>query len=329
MERRAFLVGGVAAVALPLAAGAQPAGKVYRIGYLTQGTVMDGSTTDRRILGAFTDGLRQLGYVDGRNLRVEWREARGDNSRLPALAEELVRLNPDVIVTIASAPTEAVKQATATIPVVGISMGDPVGSRFAETLARPGGNVTGLAGMTPELTLKWLEVLKDAVPTLSRVVVLAYPDVPVHARFGQEARIAAGRLGLNLEVVQPGTGSIDGMVPQGQSGRTALLVLPEGRIFPHRARLGELARERRVPAIAMFREFAESGFLISYGPNLEDQWRRAAGYVDKVLRGASPATLPIEQPVKFDFVVNLKTAKALSLTIPSAVLARADEIIQE
>jgi ABC-type uncharacterized transport system substrate-binding protein len=166
------------------------------------------------------------------------------------------------------------------------------------------------------------------VPTLSRVVVLAYPDNLVHARFGQEAGATAHRFGLNLEIVPAGTGSLEGVVPQGSAGPTAFLVLPEGRIFSHRARLGELVTERRVPAIAMFREFAESGFLLSYGPNLEDLWRRAAGHVDKVLRGASPATLPIEQPVKFDFVVNLRTAKALGLTIPPAVLARADEVIQ-
>jgi putative ABC transport system substrate-binding protein len=185
VDRRAFTVGGLAFLAVPLAVEAQPAGKVYRIGYLTQGTVTEGSATDRRILGAFTDGLRELGYVDGQNLRVEWREARGDNSRLPTLAAELVRLQPDVIVTIASPATEAVRHATTTIPVVGIALGDPVGNRFAETLARPGGNVTGFAGMTPELALKWLEVLKDAVPTISRVVVLAYQDNLVHARFGQ------------------------------------------------------------------------------------------------------------------------------------------------
>jgi putative ABC transport system substrate-binding protein len=199
MDRRAFIVGSVVAVASPLDARAQPTGRVYRIGYLTQGTVMDGSATDRRIMGAFVNGLRELGYVEGQNLSVEWREARGDNSRLP------VRLKPELIITISSPPTQAVKQATISIPVVGIAMGDPIGNRFAETLARPGGNITGLAGMTPELTVKWLEVLKDAVPTLSRVIVLAYPDNPVHVRVGQEAAGVARRLGLSLEVAPPGT----------------------------------------------------------------------------------------------------------------------------
>jgi putative ABC transport system substrate-binding protein len=307
-------------------AGAQPAGKVYRVGYLTQGSLV-GPAADRRILDAFTAGLRELGYVDGRNLKMEWREALGNNSWLPALAEELIRLKPDAIVTIATPPTEVVKQATSTIPVVGIALGDPVGSRLVPSLARPGGNVTGLAGMTPELAGKWLEVLKDALPTLSRVVVLTYPDNPVHARYGREAGVAARRLGLDLEVVHAGATSLEGIAPPGWGGRTALLVLPEGRIFRQRVLLAELARQRHVPTIGMFREFADEGFLIAYGPNLVDLWRRAAGYVDRVLRGASPSDLPIEQPVKFDFVVNLRTAKTLGLTIPPAVLARASEVI--
>ena len=328
MGRLAAVTVGLALglLAAPSGAGAQPAGKTYRIGYLTQGTVR-ASDADRRILDAFTAGLRERGYVEGQNLRIEWRGALGHNDRLPVLAAELIHLKPDAIVTIATPPTEAVKQATTTIPVVGIALGDPVGSRLVRSLAKPGGNVTGLAGMTPELAGKWLEVLKDAVPTLSRVVVLSHPDNPVHARYGQEAGVAARGLGLSLEIVAASPGGVDTVVPQPGERNRALLVLPESRIWAHRVRLGELVRHRRVPAIAMYREFAEAGFLISYGPNLEDLWRRAAGYVDKVLRGVSPGDLPIEQPAKFDFVVNLQTAKALGLTIPPAVLARATEVI--
>lgn len=266
--------------------------------------------------------------MEHRNLTIEPRYAWNDAGRLPALARELVDLRLDVIVTNATPPTEAVSRLTTTIPIVTLGAGDLVGSGLARSLARPGGNVTGLSYMTPELSPKWLEILKEVVPTLSRVVVLWFPDNPTHPRYQRELEGAARRIGLILEVVELGAGGLEAVVPHGSGLDRGLLVLPETRIMDHRSRLAELARQRRVPAIFMFREFAEAGFLIAYGPNLLDSWQRAAGHVDKILRGASPADLPIEQPMKFDFVVNLKTAKVIGLSIPPTVLVQADEVIE-
>jgi putative ABC transport system substrate-binding protein len=322
MDRRAFVRAlSIAMAGMPLGALAQSPATVYRVGYLTQGP-----NDDRRYLDGFIEALRDRGYALGTNLVLEERYADGDNSRLPALAADLVRLRPEVIVALATPATQAVARATAAIPIVTLAAGDPVGAGLVQSLAKPGGNVTGLAGMTPELAVKWLEILKETLPALSRIVLHWFPDNPVHERYRREAEASAGTLALRLHAVQ--TEGLDAALSAGRRDERALLVLPENRVFAQRAQLAELVRRHRVPAITMFREFAEAGFLITYGPNTLDLFRRAAGYVDRILRGASPAGLPIEQPMRFDFLINLRTARALNLTIPPAVLARADELIE-
>jgi putative ABC transport system substrate-binding protein len=322
VDRRGFVrTLSVAIVSAPLGAVAQSTAAVHRVGYLTQGP-----NDDRRYLDGFIEALRERGYGLGKNLVLEERYADGDNSRLPGLAADLVRLAPAVIVALATPATQAVGRATGAIPIVTLAAGDPVGAGLVRSLSKPGGNVTGLAGMTPELAVKWLEILKETLPAPSRIVVLRFPDNPVHERYVREAEVSGRALALRLHAVE--TDGLDAALAAGHPDDRALLVLPENRAFSQRAQLAELIRRHRAPAITMFREFAETGFLIAYGPNTLDLFRRAAGYVDRILRGASPADLPVEQPTRFDFVINLRTAKALGLTIPPAVLARADEVIQ-
>jgi putative ABC transport system substrate-binding protein len=322
VDRRTFVRAlGLAMAGPPRGAEAQSPATVRRVGYLTQGP-----NDDRRYLDAFLAALRDRGHVPGKTLVLEERYADGDNGRLPELAAELVRLGPEVIVALATPATQAAARATASIPIVTLAAGDPVGAGLVRSLAKPGGNVTGLAGMTPELAVKWLEILKETLPALSRVVVLWFPDNPVHARYRREVESSGRALALRLHPVD--TQGLDAALSDGHRDDRALLVLPENRVFAQRAQLTELIGRHRTPAITMFREFAEAGFLITYGPNVLDLFRRAAGYVDRILRGARPADLPVEQPTTFDFSVNLRAAKALGLTIPPAVLARADEVIE-
>ena len=322
MDRRGFVRAvSLAMAGMPLTTLAQSAVTVYRVGYLTQGP-----NDDRRYLNAFIGALREHGYESGKNLELEERYADGDNGRLPGLAAELVRLRPEVIVALATPASQAAGQATAVIPIVALAVGDPVGAGLVQSLAKPGGNVTGLAGMTPELAVKWLEILKETLPALSRIVLLWFPDNPVHDRYRRAAEASGRALALRLHAVQ--AEALDAALSAGRRDDRALLVLPENRVFSQHALLSELIRRHRIPAITMFREFAETGFLITYGPNILDLFRRAGGYVARILRGARPADLPVEQPTKFDFVVNLRTARVLNLTIPPTVLARADEVIQ-
>ena len=328
MDRRAFigaLSGGL--LATPRAAGAQQAGKVYRIGYLAGGTSTGRSTT----VEAFREGLRELGWVEGENIVIDYRFAEGKLDPLPDLAAELVRLKVDVIVASPYSPAAAAKNATATIPIVMIGAGQPVEHGLVAGLARPGGNVTGLAyGVGPEIFGKQLALLKEAVPTVRRVAVLWNPAVPTLAPAIDEVKVAARSLGVQLQLLQArGPTEFDGAFAAMVKERAgALFVITDPVFSTHRTRLTELAAKNRLPAVYTNRQPVEVGGLMSYGPSFSDLWRRGAGYVDKILKGAKPGDLPIEQPSKFELVINLKTAKALGLTIPSSLLQRAGQVIE-
>jgi putative tryptophan/tyrosine transport system substrate-binding protein len=302
-------------------------GKVYRIGLIL--TAPPGPAA--HIARALDEGLRELGYVEGRNIVVERRFADGKQERLPALAAELVRLKVDVIVTGSNPVVAAVKQATTTIPVVMAVSRDPVGAGFIASLARPGGNITGLSNdPTPEILGKNLELLKEAVPGVSRVAFLWNPVPPGAGTYRDVVESAARRLGVTFQSVEVrGRNEFEGafaaMVRERAGG---VVVAGDPVTFGARSQVVLLAARNRLPAMYVQREFVEGGGLMSYGPNIAHQFRRAAVYVDKILKGAKPAALPVEQATRFELVINLKTAKALGLTIPPSVLLRADEVIQ-
>ncbi len=329
IARRTFLwslAGGL--LATPLAAEAQQAAKVARIGYLAGNL-----TASPHLPEAFRQGLRDLGYVEGRNLVIEYRDAEGKFERLPALAAELVVLKVDVILAGGAPQALAAKQATRTLPIVFATAGDPVGSGLVTSLARPGGNVTGLVNLSPELGGKRLEQLTQAVPGVSRVAVLWQPGglgERTDKDMLKEADVAARALGVRLQFVEArGPGDLDRAFSEMTRARAgALTVLTSVMLFSEQRRLVDLAAKNRLPAVYPQREFVDAGGLMAYGANLADLFRRAATYVDKILKGSKPGDLPVEQPTKFELIINLKTAKALGLTIPPSVLGRADEIIQ-
>jgi putative tryptophan/tyrosine transport system substrate-binding protein len=328
MERRTFIVGAVAVLAAPLIAEAQPARKVFRIGIL--GNVPLTDQEGARLWRAFTEGLRDLGYVDGQNVTFERRFSEGRYERLPALAAELVRLPVDVIVAPATQNPLAAKQATQTIPIVMTSGGDPVASGLVTSLARPGGNVTGLSVIVaPEIVGKQLELLREVVPRIPSVALLGNPANASYQGWVEAAKGAARSLGVRLDVLDArGPDDLEQTFAAMTRGRVAaLLVWTDGMFILHRKRIVDLTAQHHLPALYGASEFVDAGGLMFYGPSLRDNFRRAATYVDKILKGAKPADLPVEQPTKFEFVINLKTAKALGLTIPPAVLARADEIM--
>jgi ABC-type uncharacterized transport system substrate-binding protein len=287
---------------------------------------------DARLEGLL-HGLRDLGYVEGRNLLIEYRDAEGKTERFPALAAELVSLKCDVIVTTGGTlAAQAAKRATTTLPIVFASVGDAVAEGLVTSLARPGGNVTGLTVAATELVSKSLEVIKQAVPGVNRVAMLFKPDaMPDSAKKERlkAAEVAARALGVRLQIVEVrGAEDFDRAFSEMTRARADALAVPATQVFNlERRRLVNLAAQNRLPAVYPNRDFVDAGGLMSYGPNLADMARRAAAYVDKILKGAKPADLPVEQPTKFELVINVKTAKALGLTIPPAVLARADEII--
>jgi putative ABC transport system substrate-binding protein len=275
--------------------------------------------------------LKDLGWVEGQNIVIEWRFAGGRAERLPDLAAELVRLQVDLIVVPSTPPALAAKNATKTIPIVTVGVGDPVGLGLVASLARPGGNITGLTGVvTPEIAGKQLELLKEAVPKVSRVAVLWNPATPGNALALRETEIAARVLGVELQLLEARSlNDFDSAFAAMTAKRAgALLVLGDVMFVTHRIRLAELVAKSRLPAMYGLREYVEAGGLMSYGPIASELFRRAATYVDKILKGAKPADLPVEQPTRFELVVNLKTAKALGLTIPQSVLIRADEVIR-
>ena len=305
---------------------AQQAKKVPRIGFLI-GT--SPSTISDRI-EAFRQGLRELGYVEGKNIAIEYRYSEGKRDRLNELAAELVRLKVDVIVTSGPTPTRAAKEATVTIPIIMGFDNDPVGNGFVASLARPGGNITGLSSLAPEISGKRLELLKEIVPKLSRVAVLGNSTEPGNAQLlkGTEKAAAAFRVQLQFLDVQTPNG-IEIAFRAASKGRAdAVLALGSPVFVLQRTQIAELAGKNRLPAIYDRREFVDDGGLMSYGTNFADLSRRSATYVDKILKGAKPADLPVEQPTKFELVINLKAAKQIGLTIPPNVLARADKVIK-
>jgi putative ABC transport system substrate-binding protein len=329
MDRRTFLAGtGAVLFAAPLAADAQQAGKVPRIGFLRATSPSDSP----HLLDAFRQGLRELGWVEGQNIVIDYRFVEGRFDRLPDLAAELVRLKVDIIVASATPVVAAAKNATETIPIVMISGGvDPVALGFIASLARPGGNVTGLSfSVGPEIFSKGLEFLKETVPKVRRVAILSNPANPAHPLAIREVNVAARSLGVQLQLLEArGPNEFDGAFAAMAKERVgALLVVADGMFLLHRTRLADLAARSRLPAAYGQRESVEAGGLMSYGPSTRDLFRRSATYVDKILKGAKPGDLPVEQPTKFEFVINLKTAKALGLTIPQSLLQRADEVIQ-
>jgi len=327
MDRRSFIAAMTASLlAAPLAAEAQQAAKIARIGFLTP-------AADPRLREAFLQGLRDLGYVEGRNLVIEIRSAEGKFQRLPALAAELVALKVDVIVVGGTPAALAAKQATTILPIVVSAAGDLVASGLVTSLTRPGGNVTGLSMLSSDLVGKCLELLKQAVPGVSRVAVLWQPgvlDEHTEKDILKGAEVAARALGVQLQFVEArGPKDFDrafSEITRARSG--ALTVLPSSMFLSERRRLVDLAAKNRLPAVYFVREFVDAGSFMSYGPNLPDLSRRAATYVDKILKGAKPGDLPIEQPTKFELVINLKTAQALGLTIPPSLLQRADQVIE-
>ncbi len=327
MERRTFmamLTGGI--VVSPLAAEAQQAGKVYRVGFLGNSS----AALEANLVGPFREGLRELGYVEGRNIVIEYRWAEGKYERFPALIAELAALNVDVIVTAGTPAALAVKRTTPSIPLVMAAVGDPIGVGLVASLARPGGNVTGLSAIAPELEGKRLELLREVVPKLSHIAVLWNPDNPFHAGSVKETRAAAQVLGIKAQLVgvrisEEFPAAFAAIVRERPG---ALLVLAD-RIFLHnRARIVDFGAKHRLPGVYPYRELVEAGGLMSFGPSYPGMHRRAAHYVDKILKGSKPADLPVEQPATFELIINLKAAKALGLTIPQSLLLRADEIIQ-
>ena len=327
MRRRDFLtlLGGVVASA-PLAASAQEARKLPRIGFLGNST----ATLEANLVGPFRDGLRDLGYVEGRNILIEYRWAEGNYERFPSLIAELIALKADVIVTAGTPAAIAVKKATASIPLVMVAVGDPVGTGLVASLGRPGGNATGLTSIAPELEGKRLELLKEVLPKVSRVVVLWNPANAY--QIGSEKEVQAAAKVLHILVAslpvrnREELGNALAAIPREHAD--AVLVLADRLLLHNRERIADFVITNHLPTMNAYRELVEAGGLISFGPSYAVMHRQAATYVDKILKGAKPADLPVEQPAKFELVINLKSARALGITIPQSVLARADEVIQ-
>ncbi len=328
MKRRNLLIGlGAGALAAPFASFAQQqTTKIFRIGFL--GPASASGFTAR--VEALRAGLRDLGYVEGKNIVIEFRWAEGKYERLPGFAAELVQLKVDVIVVAATPAIKAAQRATTTIPIVMAQAADPVGAGFIASLARPGGNITGLSDINVDLSSKYLELLRVAVPKLSRVAVLVNPGHPHHPDFLKNIQTAAKTTGVNVLPVQASTTSqfeaAFGAMTRAHAG--ALIVLPDGLFRTHVGRITEFAAKNHLPTMFWSRELVEAGGLMSYGQNLAEHYRRVATYVDKILKGAKPADLPVEQPTKFELVINRKTAKAIGLTIPQELLFRADKVIE-
>ena len=313
-------------LAVAVIAVAQQPKKISRIGFLSATSL---SIISSRI-EAFRQGLRELGYVEGKNIVIEWRSTEGKADLLPALAAELVHLKVDIIVAAGSSATRAAKEATTTIPIVMTQDTDPIGTGVVASLARPGGNITGLSTLAPEVSGKRLELLKEIIPKLSRVAVLGTSTRPGNAQSLKEVELAAGAFKVQVQYLDIlDVKDIETAFRAATKGRAdTVLVLQSPIFFSQRKQIADLAIKNRLAAIYPQTEYTEAGGLMDYGANTPDLFRRAATYVDKVLKGAKPADLPVEQPTKFDLVINLKTAKQIGLTIPPNVLARADRVIK-
>jgi putative ABC transport system substrate-binding protein len=306
---------------------AQQGRKTARVGYL--GT--SSPTLEPQYVEAFRKRLRELGHIEGENIVIEYRWAEGHDDRLPALAAELVRLKPDVIVTTGTPGTLAAGQATKTIPIVFASSADPVHTGIVASLARPGGNATGFTILGPELEAKRLEVIKEALPGLSHVAVLRNPDNPATVPFYEQLKVAAPALGIALKPVAEVRKPEDlegGLAAISDARPDALVVIADRLLLAHRARIVDFATARRLPAIYPYREYVDAGGLMSYATSNIDLFRGAAVYVDKILKGANPADLPVQEPTKFELIVNLKTARAFGISLPQTILFRADEVIE-
>jgi putative ABC transport system substrate-binding protein len=327
MNRRDTVFALLALGAAPLVSHAQPQGKIWRVGFLTQRRRPD--SIDADFIGGFPRGMRELGYIEGKNLLIEWRfDDRFE--RLPDLAAELVRLNVDVIVSGSSQAIRALQKATTTIPIVMATSGDPIGSGFVKSLARPEGNITGLSNLTSDIGTKQLELLQSMVPKLSRVAILVNPGNPSLATFVKNVQSTAERGNLKVLPMDVRTAQeIEAAFPAMAHGNAgALIVGTDALLIQHYPKIAELAAKNRLPSVSQIREFVEAGGLMSYGPNLAEQFRRAATYVDKIFKGAKPGDLPVEQSTNFELLINGRTAKALGLTIPQSLLLRADRVIE-
>jgi putative ABC transport system substrate-binding protein len=327
MRRRDFALLVLGAVAMrPLQAHAQRAAKIPRIGVLIPGTA---ASFSRRVQ-AFVDGLSLLGRVEGLTIEIEWKWANDRVDLLPALAAQLVQDKVDVIVTGGTPAAQALKAATQSIPIVVAIMADPVAAGIVETLARPGGNATGFSIVAPELGAKRLQLLKEVVPTISSVAVLLNARNPQSKIELKELKTAAASMGLRLDPIEvSGQGGLeDAFAAMNKAAAQALIVLTDPVLFSERKPTVDLANRYRLPAVYPFQGYVEDGGLVSYGPSDADLFRRAAGYVDRILKGAKPAELPVEQPVKFEMYVNLNAARALGVTVPELFLARADKVIE-
>jgi putative tryptophan/tyrosine transport system substrate-binding protein len=328
MRRRQFIAGLASAAAWPVVARAQQGDRVRRIGVLMS---FDENDPEGKLrLSAFTQALADLGWTDGRNVRMDLRWGGGDTNRIRALAQELVSLQPDIILTNGNAVTVALQRETRTIPIVFGAAGDPVGNGFVAALNQPGGNITGFANFEPSMVGKWVELLSETVPGLKRVAVMFNPNTAPLSTYMPSFETAAQSLKI-APIIAPVHSAVEietAIIALGREPRGGLVVMPDTFMTVHRVPIISAAARNNVPAVYYLSAFARDGGLLSYGPNEVDTYRRAASYVDRILRGAKPAELPVQFPTKFEMVVNLKTAKALGLTVPQSILLNADEVIE-
>jgi putative ABC transport system substrate-binding protein len=326
MKRRAFIVGLGATASWPLIASAQQSGKVLQIGFLSGYSAKGGEA----FLACLQDGLQQLGWIQGKNIHFEFRWSGGDAKLMPAMAAELAGLRPDLIIVSSTPGAQAVQRATRDIPVVFVAVSDPVANGIVASLARPGANITGVSNLLPETTGKLLELLKTVYPSARRFAVLRDPNNPGKRLEVDELQATGRTMGFAVDAFDVATpGDVEEAFSRmSGNGIEALITLVDGVTTSSRARIAELATSSRLPSVFQVRDFVDAGGLMSYGPNYCDHWRRAASYADRILRGASPSSLPVELPTKFELVINLKTAKTLGLEILPTLLGRADEVIE-
>jgi len=327
-RRKLLLALGAGALAAPFASLAQQPNKVWRVGFLALRSPT--AWNPNASYDAFMQGMRELGYVEGKNLIIEWRLADGKVERLPALAAELVQLKVDVLVAAGVQPTSAAQKATTTIPIVMANSIDPVGSGFVASLARPGGNITGLSNLIGDLSAKHFEMLRSIVPKVSRMAILVNPTNSGHATILKTVQTAAQKssvkiLSVQARIPQEIESAFSTMTKHNAQG---VIVANDLFLNQQRRQIAELAAKNRLPSVAAVREYADDGGLMSYGPKFVENYRRAATYVDKIIKGAKPSDLPVEQPTKFELVINRKTAKTLGLTIPQSLLISADKVIE-